>query len=409
MALITFRCPACKLVLKINADKAGRKAKCKCGAELTIPLVSEDQPAAAAAASKPAAQSAAFDDDDNVTGYTLAPVQEPVEEKPKEKPKEQKVVAPQDEEELERKRRRRAALRKAPMDPVRWERVRTGILLVAIATYLWVGALILHKVLLGIGIVNGPEYAPAADVPVLLPEQTNPPVGQDLELDKTRFVIALLAGTESADTGTTLLLIAQVLVVLQGLAAIAGYAICLSVPPRFGTFGMALTALCLAGVNLILQLVFKLLPLTGSMDYIMIPLVTPEITMTMANVGRQLPLHVYWSDAPFWEILVALVIQMFYYAEPIIFCLFLRGAALSIRDETLQGKSNAMIVMALGTAFALVAYYLLAATGTSDVAGWVMRAIYGLWFAFLLGQLLWYTRILFQARAIIAAKLTEEE
>jgi hypothetical protein len=406
MALITFRCPACKLVLKISADKAGRKAKCRCGAELTIPLVSEDM-ATAAAPAPPAARSAAIDDDDAVTGYGLAPVQEPVEEKPQEKPKE-KVVTPRDEEELERKRRRRAALRKAPMDPVCWERVRTGILLIMISTYLWIGAIILRQVLLGIGIAAGLQYASAADVPYLLPQANTPP-GQEPELDKTSFVVALLAGTDSVDNGMTLLLIAQVLVALQGLAALAGYGICLSVPPRFGTYGMALTALCLAGLNLILQLVFKLLPLAGSMDYIMIPLVTPEISMMIANVGRLLPLQVYWSDAPFWEIIAALVIQLFYYAEPVIFCLFLRGAALSIRDDKLQARANAMILLALGTAFALVAYYLLAATGTSDVVGWVLRAVYMLWLAFLLGQLLWYTRVLWQARELIAAKLADEE
>ena len=103
MAVITFRCPACKLVLKISADKAGRKAKCKCGAELTIPLVSEDMPAAAAAASTAAARSAGFkEDDDAGGGYGLAAEPEPVEEKPKEKPKEQNVISPRDEEELER-------------------------------------------------------------------------------------------------------------------------------------------------------------------------------------------------------------------------------------------------------------------------------------------------------------------
>jgi hypothetical protein len=400
--MITFRCPACKLVLKISADKAGRKAKCKCGAELTIPLVSEDLPAAArSAGSEP--------DEETVSGYALAPVQEPAEAKPKEQPKEPKVVTPRDEEELERKRRRRAALRKAPMDPVRWERVRVGILLVMFSIYLWIGALILRQVLLGIGIINGPEYAAAADTPVLIPPQSTPPMGEELELDKTSFVIALLAGTASLDTGLTLLLIAQIFILLQGLTAIAGYAVCLSVPPRFGTYGMALTALCLAGVNLILQLVFKLLPVTGSMDYIMIPLVTPEIAMTVANVERLLPLPVYWSEAPFWEFFAALLIQVLYYAEPVIFCLFLRSAALSIRDETMQARANALILMALGTAFALVAYYLLSATGTSEVVGWVLRAVYLLWTAFLLGQLLWYTRVLYQSRETIAAKLAEEE
>src|SRR3954469_9299938 len=36
--LITFRCTKCEHVLKIGAEKAGRKAKCpKCGEGLTIP------------------------------------------------------------------------------------------------------------------------------------------------------------------------------------------------------------------------------------------------------------------------------------------------------------------------------------------------------------------------------------
>ena len=409
MALITFRCPSCKLVLKIAAEKAGRKAKCRCGAELTIPLVSEDLPAVAKAAAAP--RSAAMEEDEEtVSGYGLAAVPEPVEEqKPKEQPKELKAATtPRDEEELERKRRRRAALRKAPMDPVRWERVRVGILLVLVATYLWVGAIVLQLVLLGIGMANGPGYAAAADIPVLIPPQPDLPLGEELDLDKTSFVVALLAGMESMDTGFWLMRIGQVFVLLQGLAAIAGCAICLSVPPRFGTYGMVLAALSIAVLNLILQLVFKLLPLTGPM-YIMIPLVTPELTMTTANVGRLLPLHVYWSDAPFWEIFAALLIQMLFYAPPVLFSLFLRGAGLSLRDEKLPGLANGIIVLALGTAFALVAYYLLSLTGTSEVMGWVMRAVYGLWVAFLLGELLWYAHVLHQSREIIAAKLAEEE
>src|SRR5213595_3171279 len=51
METITFRCTACGHVLKIGADKAGRKAKCtKCGLALTIPATSEaiEKPALAA-------------------------------------------------------------------------------------------------------------------------------------------------------------------------------------------------------------------------------------------------------------------------------------------------------------------------------------------------------------------------
>src|SRR5262249_61304900 len=39
MSTITFTCYACNQVLKVGADKAGKKAKCvKCGTILTIPV-----------------------------------------------------------------------------------------------------------------------------------------------------------------------------------------------------------------------------------------------------------------------------------------------------------------------------------------------------------------------------------
>jgi len=412
MDLITFRCAACKQVLRIGADKAGRKAKCKCGAELTIPMVSEDLAAAAATPATAAKRSGALDEDEDKSpgGYGLAAAPEPVEEKPKEAPKEQKAVpAPQDEEEIERKRRRRAALRKAPLDPVQWEKIRVGILLVLIATCFTIGAFVLQRLVIVLGNFNGPEYAAAADIPVLIPPQPNPPVGESLELDMTSFAIGLVVGTDSLDAGLWLMRIGQIFILLQGLIAIAGYVICLAVPPRYGTKGLLIACLSLGGLNLLLQLVFKLLPLTGAMDYTMVPLVAPEIAMTYANVERLLPLHVSWSDAPFWEIFVALLVQMLFFAEPVVFCLFLRAMALSIRDEKLQAMANAMIVLALGTAFALLAYYLLSITGTTEVVGWVLRAVYTLWASFFLGQLIWYALLLRRSREIISAKLAEEE
>jgi hypothetical protein len=408
MDLITFRCAACKQVLKIGADKAGRKAKCKCGADLTIPSASEEAVKPSAPPPKPPA--VALDDEEDAGSYGLAAVPEPAQEKPKEEEKKPKSrTTEQKEEEAEERRRRRAALRKAPMDPVQWEKIRVGILLIIISTYLWMGAFVLHKVILILGIFNGPEYAVLADSPILIPPQPTQRPGEELELDKTSFVVGLLAGSDSLDAGLWIERLAQLLVVLQGLVAIAGYAVCLAIPPRFGAHAMAIAALSLAGVNFLLQLVFKLLSLTGAMDYIMIPLVTPEIAMTVANIERTLPLHVYWSGAPFWEMFAALLIQILYFAEPVIFCLFLRAAALAMRDEPLQVRANALIVLVLGTAFGLLAYYLLSVTGTSEVLAWVLRVVYTLWCGFFLGQLIWYAVVMQGSRALIAAKLSEEE
>src|SRR6266513_1881480 len=55
MTTITFQCYACNQVLKVAADKAGKKAKCvKCGTILTIPVSAGEAEVATPAAPPPA-------------------------------------------------------------------------------------------------------------------------------------------------------------------------------------------------------------------------------------------------------------------------------------------------------------------------------------------------------------------
>jgi hypothetical protein len=165
----------------------------------------------------------------------------------------------------------------------------------------------------------------------------------------------------------------------------------------------------LAGINLIVQAVFKLLPVAGAMEYTLVPLVAPEITMTRANIERLQPLHVFWSDIPLLEMIAALVIQVLYFLEPVLFCLYLRAVAYSIREDRLEGRANGLILMALGTLFGLVSFYLMSVTGTSEVLVLVLCGLYVLWVGFLLGQLGWYVVVLHWTRTVIANKLAEEE
>jgi hypothetical protein len=155
--------------------------------------------------------------------------------------------------------------------------------------------------------------------------------------------------------------------------------------------------------------VFKLLPLTGTMTYCMVPLVGPEIVMGQANINRTLPLHVFWSGAPFWEMFATLLIQMLLCAEPVLFALFLRAMALQLRHEPLRELADGVILLALGTAFGLLGYYLLTLTGTSETLAWTLRVVYTIWVGFFLGQLIWYAVVLHRSRGFIAAKLAEEE
>jgi hypothetical protein len=398
MELITFRCPACRTVLKVRPDKAGRKAKCKCGAQLTIPMVSEELTEAdSAPAAPPKPAPAPVADEEDATAYgmedLIAPTPEVEVEHKETKEEDVAAIATFQAKEAEARRKRRAAMRRASMDPVKWEKIRVGILLVLIATCFWIGAIALHRLIIVIGLFSGPEYASVAD----------------LGLDKASFVIGISAGSSLVDVGVWLARIAQIFILLAGLIGVAGYAVCLAVPPRYGTHGLAISVLALGGINLVLQLVFKLLPLTGVIPYTMVPLVAPEIAMLVANTERLEPLHVFWSHAPFWEMFAALIIQMLFYAEPVLFALFLRAVALSVKDHWLQTTADAFILLVLGTAFGLLAYYLLSVTGTSEVLGWVLRVIYSLWTAFLVGQVLWYAVILHRSRNMIEAKLAEEE
>jgi len=42
MSIITFQCYSCQATLKVGADKAGKKAKCRCGTVLTIPAAAAE-------------------------------------------------------------------------------------------------------------------------------------------------------------------------------------------------------------------------------------------------------------------------------------------------------------------------------------------------------------------------------
>src|SRR5262249_17493493 len=122
--------------------------------------------------------------------------------------------------------------------------------------------------------------------------------------DMARYVVAVIVGVDSIDTGLTLWRISQCLMVLQSLLVIAGYAICLSCPGRFGSWGMALTCLFVACLNLILNVVFRLLPIMGAMSWALVPLIGPELPITNANLDRTEPLHLFWCSYPFWELLL---------------------------------------------------------------------------------------------------------
>jgi hypothetical protein len=430
MDVITFRCSACKQVLKVNAEKAGRKAKCtNCGAEVTVPSGSGKpeapaRKAPAAAGPKPAPPPAKVEqDDDGPAVYSFATEPEPP---PSAEPKRRAVEDDEDDEEAEAGPRRKAARQRHPDDvdedeedyrrrddedeeeeakftrrrrnkppeqPEKWAQVRVGILIVFVAICFLILANLLHWIICLIGVFTRHSYSAVVD---------------QYASDKTKLLIGIISGPDSLDTTLTILRVSQVLVLLYGLVAVAGYGICVVVPNRHGTRGMAIALLSIGVVNLILAAVFRLLPLVGAMGYAMPPLVGAEVPMLDANMQRTDPLHVFWSGAPVVEVLMAILIQLLGYADLILFPVFLRGVTISLKGERLDETCMSLVMLALGQVFIQIAFPLLAVTGTSEVLLWVLRVVYVLGMCFFLGQLIWYLFILLQGRKLIASRLAGE-
>ena len=133
---------------------------------------------------------------------------------------------------------------------------------------------------------------------------------------------------------------------------------------------------------MLLILIFKILPLTGAMRYTMVPFVLPEIPLSPSNVERMIPLHVLWCGAPLWEVLASILFTAMYWAEPILFCVFMRSVALSIQDEWLQERTLSLMQLAFGQVFMVIAYNLLSITGTSPVLVGLLWVVNLLWRAF---------------------------
>jgi hypothetical protein len=171
-----------------------------------------------------------------------------------------------------------------------------------------------------------------------------------------------------------------------------------------------LATLVVASVNLFTGILFRLLPMVGAMNYLLVPLVGPEIAMKDANIDRVLPLHLLWSGNPYVQVLITVFVILCSYAELALFPLFLRAAAQSVKSEKLEQTTLAFIQLAISQIFMQLAYQLLAMAGTSDVMiNYILPAVYWLAFGFFIWQLVWYVLLLLQARTVIDTALRRQQ
>lgn len=410
MEVISFRCAACKQVLKIGADKAGRKAKCKCGADVVIPSASE--PAGPAPAPPPIPAKSPFDDDDDGTygligDFSTGPSEE-------EKAKQDK----QDDADKKQKateavgRRHKTTRARSLLNPEKWQKVCQGLNIVAIGLWIWCGAALLREIPMVIGLFNAPDYARVRlrwENPQVYAQLAKEGTPDQVAISKPEFMLGLMSGDPALTAGLWLCRIAAILLLGAGLTMVVGYGFCLPVPPRFGTKGQALTLLILGSLNIIFTVVFRLLPAFGVMDYALVPVLAPEVALIDGNLEREVPLPVLLSPLPMLDYLLSLVVLGTFFLEPVVIGIFVRSIALSMRDEKLQERGDGMIRLGLGSAFVWLSYMMIMVTGSSDVLLWLLRLVYLLGLGFFLGQLAWFAYAVQQTPPMIQKEMDMDE
>jgi hypothetical protein len=379
MELISFRCTSCKQGLKIGADKAGRKIKCaKCGTVLTIPNLSPEEAKASGAsrggasqsrAPEPQAKETVQEEEDDKKGYGILASPAEEELKPLDEPKKEEKKGPP----LKRK------MRTLP-DLDLWEKVKAGLQVMTVGVCIWGGVVLCTLIILLLGAINGPEYAEVLEQSMTV--KTNTPTGEVITPDMTAFMLGLVTGISYQGIGRTLDILAAVLALFQLIVWIAGYAVCLKVPDRYGSQGQLKALLALGAVNFFVILIFKLLPALGIINYVLVPYAVPEVSMVDANIDRDPTLWVFWSGAPFWEMILNVVLLCLFYAQPVLMGVFVWSIGMALRENPVIEKGQGLVVLAFGIAFVLLSFHLLSMTGTSGVALGILRVIYGVWTGF---------------------------
>jgi hypothetical protein len=397
MEMITFPCTACKFVLKVGADKAGRNAKCsKCGAILKIPAA----PEAEAVAPPPPTPKKPADDDDEHGGmvYQLQDAAPQAEEQLKQaeaaKPKVLQTPG-------------RAATKKQAQitNPEEWRKVGFGAKIIAVGLLMWLAAFVLYRVPLALGMTAGEEYAAAADKHL---GGGSVDSGKAAGFDLATFAVGIVAGDSWTSLMLTVARLAQVLALLAYGPLLAGYVICLAVPDRFGTRLQLKVIFSLALVNIISLIVFKLLPLFGVLRYTLLPFVMPEVAMLEMNAERSESLIGIWLKAPTIEVYLATLLTLLHYLEPALIATFIHSIGMAVKSEELEGNGLKAMKLSFSQLFIQATWLMASVCGTSVVLLWTLRFIYTVAVGFFAYQLIFTITTLLSIGAIVEEQLGDE-
>jgi hypothetical protein len=392
MEMKVHKCPECGASLKYGKDKAGRPTKCpQCNTEMVLPA---DEDAARPKAANP-------DPDDDAGGYGVAFVDDEADKRKRDEAHAKKLA-----KKLAPKIKVR---RKNIGDLEAWRKVYNGLLFLMIGACVWGGAFGLHALVIFLGLIQGPEIGINAERFLMPPPQPPAVVGEGAALDMPMFFLSLVSGSDFLNTARVLMIVSQVLLIVMAALWMIGYGMCLPIENRLGTKGQLIALFSLSGTNILLNLLFRFLPLIGALSYVLVPFYAPEVIMSEINTERAQPIFLAWCWSPTWEILLAFLVRTVMMLEPILIAIFIWTIALMVRDEPMELRALGVMKMGFGVVFMILAYYMYSCAGTSSVLVKVERVIYLLWFAFQVGFIVKLATLCHAARDLINFYLSPDQ
>lgn len=391
MSTITFTCYSCNQVLRVGADKAGKKAKCvKCGTILTIPVAAGDEAELVAPAEsapppaprrpptpppaprrpptpppKPRARDArddVFDDEPaprrprRDADYDEAPRRRPrddydddFDEAPRRRPRDDY------DDDYDRPRRKWGD----------WTKVQVGLLLEGITG----GMLIGYAGLMLLAILFVLIWTLAAS-------PQNPSFG------------LLRAGVTMAG-------IAMIIYFLLQIPAVVGYVFSLFARNKNGAVALAITSLSLGGVNLLLKIFFVLIPAFRAFG------VDP-----MRGAGPSLGGPEIRLGGPAVTIILTILVLLLFDSEYIIYPLYLRAVGLTVKDRSLAGSAMmplilACVVIGMKLLLMILALSVGAARGGGQAMAYIILILGIITWGLTLGFALVYMRTALSARGSV--------
>jgi predicted Zn finger-like uncharacterized protein len=391
------RCPKCdNLVLPI-ADKTPARTAPQSAPPASTPRKAGHKPALKPPPTLPTPATAGMDDE--IVGFS--DYEDPAEARRKREEEEAKATKVK-----QKKAEVKVKIRNIG-DLDRWNLVNQGMLFVEIGAYCWGFAMLLHALALILGMLSGPDYT---NIALEFLYSNNRPLLQVGEREPVRllnFMFAYIYGRDFWKACYYLVFAGQCLYYVQfGLWMTAYVMFLRGCPDRYGAKFQSVFLLSCGGFNALLHLFLVLLPLCQAYEFVICPLIGPEMSMGTFGAHRRFPLHVQWSGSPVFDALTAITVFTSRYLEWIVLGAYIWTVGLNIREEEPEKKGLTVMNFSAGVLFVMLCFQMGSVSGTSPVLIGLLQVIYFLWFAFSAGTALMIVLGCRKTREVLAKYLT---